>query len=203
MLEFGKAKYYGLAVLYPLFVLGLTALIAYLYGDISIREIDERKDLLNLAADLVAGPLVILLTEEGFFRGYLWASFKKAGITAKNTLFITSMAFIIWHISAVTSGSDYSLPISQIPIYLINGSLLGLIWGTLRWASGSIIVASVCHALWNGFTYLLFGYGEKIGLLGITDTFIFGPEIGYLGIILNGCFFLWLWKITKSDRLNS
>ncbi len=201
-LKFGRLKYYGLALLYPLLVLGATALIAYLYGDFSIAEIDQEKDILNLLAGVIIGPLMLLLTEEGFFRGWLWGAFKKAGMTPKKTLFITTGLFVIWHISAVTSGTEYGLPITQVPIYLINAALLGLIWGTLRLASGSIIVPALCHAVWNAFAYVLFGFGEKIGVLGVTNTFLLGPEVGYLGIVLNGFFFLWLWNKTKSARNN-
>ncbi|MEX0290052.1 MAG: lysostaphin resistance A-like protein, partial [Flavobacteriaceae bacterium] len=197
----GKIGHYGLALMYPVLVLGTTALIAYLYGDFAVREIDLKKDMLNLVLEIILGPVVLILTEEGFFRGWLWGSFRKTGMTPKRTLFVTSVLFVIWHISAVTSGTEYGLPLTQVPVYLVNGTLLGLIWGTLRWASGSIIVAALSHAVWNALAYLLFGYGEKIGLLGVTDTFLLGPEVGYLGIILNGLFFLWLWKKTQRMRL--
>ena len=197
----GKTRYYGLALLYPFIVLGATALIAYLYGDFSMREIDMKKDVLNLVSGIIIGPIILVLTEEGFFRGWLWGAIRKAGMTPKRTLFVTSGLFVIWHISAATSGTDYGLPFSQVPIYLLNATLLGLIWGTLRWVSGSIIVAAVSHAVWNTLAYLLFGFGENVGLLGITDTFLLGPEVGYLGILLNGFFFLWLWKTTKNSRL--
>ncbi|MEM7084717.1 MAG: CPBP family intramembrane glutamic endopeptidase [Bacteroidota bacterium] len=202
-LVFGRLKFYILALLYPLIVLSATALIAYLAGDLSIGEFDESAVTLNLIVGVTLGPLVVLLTEEGFFRGWLWGAFRKAGFSAEKALWVTSILFVIWHISAVTAESSYKLPFSQIPIYLINGLFIGLIWGTLRWASGSIIVASVCHAVWNTLAYMLFGFGENVGLLGVTNTALFGPEVGYLGILLNGLFFLWLWRITKNSRLRS
>lgn len=202
-LKFGRLKYYGLALLYPVIVLGLTALIAYLYGDFSIREIDKEKDILNLVSGVIIGPIMLILTEEGFFRGWLWGAFVKAGMTPTRTLFVTSGLFVIWHISAVTSGTEYGLPLTQVPIYLINAALLGLIWGTLRLASGSMIVPAFCHAVWNAFAYGLFGFGERVGVLGVTNTFLLGPEVGYLGIVLNGLFFLWLWNKTKSVRNSS
>ncbi|MBT8255427.1 MAG: CPBP family intramembrane metalloprotease [Bacteroidia bacterium] len=199
-LTLGRLKYYGLALSYPLLVLGATALIAYLSGGFSIQQGNMENDLLNFAFGVVIGPLAVLLTEEGFFRGWLWGALRRTGISSKITLFATSGIFIIWHVSAVISGSEYGLPYSQVPVYLVNVLLLGLIWGTMRWASGSIIVASVSHAVWNALAYGLFGYGEKIGLLGVNNTFLLGPEVGYLGIALNGLYFLWLWKITKKGR---
>ena len=55
----------------------------------------------------------------------------------------------------------------------------------MRMRSGSIVVSSVSHGLWNGGAYVLFGYGQKVGALGIADTSFFGPENGLLGLALN------------------
>ena len=115
-------------------------------------------------------------------------------MTTRQTLLVTTLCFVVWHISAVTSGTDYGLPWHQVPVYLINASLLGLIWGVMRQISGSVLVPSVSHAVWNGLAYELFGFGEKTGALGISNTALLGPEVGYLGIVLNGLFLLWLWK---------
>ncbi len=54
---------------------------------------------------------------------------------------------------------------------------------------------SVCHAVWDGIDYPLYGFGEKIGALGIEQTHIYGPEVGILGIGLNFLFatVLWYW----------
>ena len=65
----------------------------------------------------------------------------------------------------------------------------------LRMATGSVLVAAVCHAVWNGIDYPLFGFDEKVGTLGITQTHIYGPEVGVVGILLNGlaAWVLWVW----------
>ena len=200
-LKLGPLKYYGYALLYPLFVLGTTAIIALIYGDYSIENVDWSKLALNISIGSIFGILMVLLTEEGFFRGWLWGSFKRSGMSSKRVLIITSILFTIWHISAVTSGTSYGLPLHQIPVYLVNAMLLGMIWGLLRLISGSVVVAAFCHAIWNPFAYELFGFGEKVGALGITNTAFFGPEVGYLGILLNGLFFLWLWNKAKFGEI--
>lgn len=186
----GGKNHYGVALLYPLLVLGFTALIALLSGDFSLQKISW----LNLTLASTVGIIGALITEEAFFRGWLWGAFCTGGMSPKRTLFVTSIIFTIWHISAVTSGTEFGLPWHQVPVYLVNATLIGLIWGLLRLWSGSIFVSSVSHAVWNAFAYELFGFGEKIGSLGITNTIVFGPEIGLLGILLNGGFFLWLWQ---------
>jgi len=48
----------------------------------------------------------------------------------------------------------------------VNATLIGLSWGLMRLISGSIIVTSVSHGVWNGMAYVLFGFGEKTGALG-------------------------------------
>lgn len=197
-LKLGSLKYYGLALLYPIVVLGITTLMAYIYGDFSVVGVDWVKVIKHISIAAVIGSLMTLLTEEGFFRGWLWGSFHNLGMGSTNILFVTSGLFTLWHISAVTSGTEYGLPLYQVPIYLINATLLGLIWGLLRLMSGSVVVASVCHAVWNGLAYELFGFGEKVGVLGIQKTILFGPEVGFLGIVLNGLFFIWLWNKKKN-----
>jgi membrane protease YdiL (CAAX protease family) len=67
---------------------------------------------------------------------------------------------------------------------MINKTILGLIRGIMRMVSGSILVPAVSHAAWDGIDYPLFGFGEKIGALGLTQTHLFGPEVGVLRIVL-------------------
>ena len=81
---------------------------------------------------------------------------------------------------------------------MINAAVLGAIWGMLRSISDSVVVASVSHGLWNGGAYVLFGYGTKVGALGVTQTSIFGPEVGFVGLLLNLAFAFALWRSWKA-----
>lgn len=188
----GSGRDYGLALLYPVVVLGAAALVALLADAVSLEGADWNKFALNLLAGSTAGVLMGLLTEEGFFRGWLWGAFRRAQASNGTALVATSLWFTAWHVSAVTSGTDYGLPWSQVPVYLVNATLMGLIWGLMRLLSGSILVASVSHAVWNACAYGLFGFGTKTGELGIANTALYGPEVGLLGLVLNGAFFAWL-----------
>ena len=136
----------------------------------------------------------MILTEEGFFRGWLWASLEQAGQKRGWVLVISSLAFSLWHLSWVTLTTDGKLPIGQIPVFMVNVAVIGAIWGLLRWISGSVIVSSLSHGVWNGMTYVLFGFGTHVGALGIKETAIYGPEIGVLGLILNVVFAVVLWR---------
>ena len=139
-----------------------------------------------------------IITEEGFFRAWLWAGLKGNGQSVRNTLIISSLVFTAWHISAVSLETGFDLPAWQIPIYLVNATLIGMSFGLMRQFSGSIIVASVSHGVWNGMAYGLFGFGEKTGALGIQETWLFGPEVGVLGILLNLIFVIILWRKTPT-----
>jgi membrane protease YdiL (CAAX protease family) len=93
----------------------------------------------------------------------------------------------------VTLETGFNPPAAQIPVYMINAAVMGVIWGLLRGLSGSLFVASVSHGLWNGGAYAFFGFGSRVGALGIQDTTIYAPEFGLLGRALNVVFAAALW----------
>jgi membrane protease YdiL (CAAX protease family) len=205
-LSWGFPAGYGWALAYPAFVLGLTAAIAFLAGAVVTGGADWNKTFLNISLMSSTGVIAVLLTEEGFFRGWLWASLKRAGRSDRQVLVWTSLAFTLWHVSAISLDTGFDIPAREIPIYLVNATLMGAVWGMLRMATGSIIVPSVCHAVWNGIAYPMYGFGEKVGALGIEQTHIYGPEVGLLGLVLNALFAgaLWLWiskrQAPESDK---
>lgn len=190
----GQARYYGLAFAYPLTVLGATAGIAYLFGAVDTSHADWNKALLNIGLMSSTGTLVVLLTEEGFFRGWLWAALKRAGQSDKRVLIWSTLAFTAWHISAITLETGFDIPADEVPIYLVNATLIGGVFGLIRLFSGSLVAPSLCHAVWNGLDYPLFGFGERVGALGIQQTHVYGPEVGVLGVGLNLAFFAYLWR---------
>jgi len=131
----GDWKSHGWALAYPLLVLGLAAAIATIFGAIDTGETDWDKALFNIGIMSSTGILMVMITEEGFFRGWLWASLKRSGKSDRQVLVWTTLAFITWHLSAVTLDTGFDLPAKEIPIYLINGTILGLIWGIMRLVS--------------------------------------------------------------------
>ena len=190
----GRWSHHGLAVLYPLVVLGAATMVALGAGVVDLAAADWRKAGANLA--LVAGSTILaaILTEEGFFRGWLFASLARAGQAEGRILLWSSLAFSLWHLSAVSLDTGFDLPAAQIPVFMVNAALMGAVWGLLRLHSGSVVVASVSHGLWNGGAYVLFGFGTKIGALGIRETAVYGPEVGVVGLPLNLVFALALWR---------
>lgn len=195
-LTWGRTSDYGLALAYPLGVLGLAWGIAAMSGATATQDTDWTKALLNMALMSTTGVIMGLITEEGFFRGWLWAALRRAGQSETRVLILTSLAFTLWHVSAISLDTGFDVPAAQIPVYLVNATLIGGIFGLLRMRSGSVVVASVCHGVWNGIDYPLFGFGEKTGALGIEATGIFGPEVGIVGLGLNLVFAAALWRRT-------
>jgi len=190
----GRWDRYGLALLHPVFVMGVIAAVSAAAGAVDLSRTDWSKASLNLALVTVSTILVAIITEEGFFRGWLWASLERAGQTRSRALIWSSVAFSLWHLSAVTLETGFDLPATRIPVFMVNAAVMGAIWGLMRWISGSVIAASLCHGAWNGGAYVLFGFGTKAGALGIKDTAIFGPEVGLLGLALNVIFAILLWR---------
>lgn len=197
----GRWGHYGLATLYPLVVLGVAALIARLAGAVDLAGTDWNKACLNLALVAVSTILVAIVTEEGFFRGWLMASLERAGQAQTGMLVWSSVAFSMWHLSAVSLHTGFDLPAAQIPVFMVNAAVIGAIWGLMRLISGSVIVASVSHGIWNGGAYVLFGFGTKAGALGIHATALYGPEVGVLGLALNLVFAAALWQWWKARGL--
>jgi hypothetical protein len=192
----GRLRHYGLALLYPLFGLGLVGLVAWITGATNLQNTDWSKAALDSAVLVLATILVSLVTEEGFFRGWLWSSFNRAGMNKNWVIVWTSLAFAAWHMPVAFIDTGFSVPLPQVPVYIFNVFVAGgVIFGLIRLISGSVIVTSVSHGLWNGIGYTLLGAGGTVGALGIQDTAIYGPEIGALGVVVNVAFatMLWLW----------
>ena len=75
----GRAKDYGMAVLFAVAVMGVIALIACLAGAVDLTKTNWSKTAANLALMTISTFLVAIVTEEGFFRGWLWGSLEKPG----------------------------------------------------------------------------------------------------------------------------
>jgi uncharacterized protein len=193
----GTPRGYVVAVLYPILVIGALALIAALAGRIDTGHTHWHKAVLNLLLTALATIVVAIVTEEGFFRGWLWASLSRTGLGPVAVLVLSSVAFSLWHVSFAVVGTDLSPTPAAVPVFLLNAAVIGAVWGLLRWISGSVLVSNVSHGLWNGLAYVLFGIGTKAGALGIASTGVFAPETGILGLALNTVFaaslFVW-WR---------
>lgn len=200
-IRFGHWKIYLIALIYPLVVMGIAAAAAGVSGDVAFDSASlgrsSRTALLMFATTIIGA----LITEDGFFRGALWAVLRRNGISQRWTLLWTSTTFGLWHLPVAIIEPDFALPAAVIPVYVINAALIGISWGALRMVSGSIVTAAVCHALWNALAYGLFGYGTSAGLLGVSRYWLLGPERGVAGLVLNSIVacLLMRWAIRRGE----
>jgi hypothetical protein len=193
----GKPFDYFLALLHPLLVFGFLAALALAVGAVHPAASPASRVAFNCFRVAAATFLVVLVTEEGFFRGWLWAALERAGESPARVLAGTSVAFAAWHISAVSLETGFDLPGRRIPLFLVNAAVMGAIWGLLRAVSGSVVVSSAAHGLWNGGAYVLFGFSTHPGKLGIADVWLWGPEVGVLGLAANVVFAAALWRVWR------
>jgi membrane protease YdiL (CAAX protease family) len=197
----GNAGHYAIAVLYPIVVMGIITLVIWVAEGINAPDFNPKRTVLVILVNSLVGIVLGLLTEEGLFRGLLWGLLRARGEKSGRILVLTSLVFLIWHVPVVLMEFGAEFPRSAIPIYLGNVLLLGLNWGLLRMISGSIIVASVSHAVWNGLAYKFFGFGSEYGVLATSSFQIFDPERGLVGLILNAAVFIVLFKWARSSAL--
>ncbi len=191
----GRLRHYGLGLLHPLLVLSLLALVAWRSGATTIQNPDWSKVALDLAVAALTTMLATIVTEDGFFRGWLWASLRRAGLNEQRVVLVTGIAFGIWHLPYAFLGTGYDPLSAEVLLLIMSASIGGITWGLLRSISGSVVVVAVTHGIWNSAGYVLFNNGAEIGALGIQNTSIFGPESGVLGVVLNLVYAigLWLW----------
>ena len=197
----GHFRTYLIAFFYPVIVMGVTGLICWMTGSIqaintSVVTIAEQVVVLFFFTFIIA-----LATEEGFFRGWLFAALHRCDVSPWRITIWTSFVFALWHFAVPFVVPDGRFPAAFVPFYLVNCFLVGIIWGLLRWDSGSIGVTALSHSVWNALTYTLYGYGTGAGVLAISSYHL-DPERGILGVLLNIIAFILLWQWRFKDILH-
>ena len=192
----GDPESYFIALAYPVGIIGCVALGAWVAHLIDLKDYSATTVFRRVSLNFLVTFVFALITEEGFFRGALWGSCVRAGFSPAKTVIWTSFAFGLWHFAVPIIEPDFAQPLSKVPQYVIGSTVFGVAMGLLRLRSGSIIVTSACHALWNALAYTFFGTGEKMGQLGISDPTIWDPERGYAGLALAMIVAaLWWWRV--------
>ena len=201
----GDPQSYLIALAYPVGIIGCVAFGAWAAQLIDLKDYSAATVFRRVSLNFLVTFVFALITEEGFFRGALWGSCARAGFTPAKTVIWTSLAFGLWHFAVPIIDPDFAQPLSKVPQYVIGSTVFGVAMGLLRLRSGSIVVPSACHALWNASVYTFFGAGEKMGQLGISDPSIWDPERGYAGLVLAilAAVLLWWWAAPLTLSVHS
>jgi membrane protease YdiL (CAAX protease family) len=142
-----------------------------------------------IAVNLVAVVVNIVpaFGEEFGWRGYLLMRLLPLG--ARRAMVLSGAIWGLWHAPVILQGHNYpDHPVIGVPLMIGFCILLGVIFGWLRLASGSVFAAAVAHAAVNGpaNTPLLFLRGRNDITTGIT---------GLLGQAVMLAFVLLIWRL--------
>jgi len=124
--------------------------------------------------------IAALITEELAFRGYILTKLRKLG--DRRSLWLSSLLFGVWHYPAAIILWD--LGIFGSTLYVLNISLLGVLFGYVFLKSKSLVACSISHAVWNALEYSLFGVGNTEGLFAGSSRVLFDPEEGIIGTVV-------------------
>lgn len=155
-LEFGKPKFYVLAITIPLLLAVLTNLISIplgmkSFGLVSLGTIHAKSGVILIS--LLTGIFGALGEEIGW-RGFLLPKLIEAKI--KHPYLISGIIWAAWHIPLVSFGGYYQIdqPLLIALVYSFSVITSGYVIGFLRMRSGSVLVATTIHACHNFFFQL-------------------------------------------------
>lgn len=147
--------YWGLALLLPLLVLGVSYGLAWISGAATLVMPTESGWLPKLFLDLPVRLLVVslfALSEEIGFRGYMLPRMLSLG--TKRALIFSGFLFATYHLPIIFLTPFYLNEGSRlltIPIFLLVLTAAGFIYGALRLAADSIWPSTILHGAFNTF----------------------------------------------------
>ena len=193
-LRIGAASAHFISLLFPVAVMLLSGVVMAIFMQIRPSEMGGAELARRMARSFVYILPILLVTEELFFRGFLWGLLEQKGYGVKARLMMTSGAFGLWHVWVAATFPDFILSSVGLPIYFGNILLLGACFGMLKEISGSLLVPTLSHCIWNTLLYELYGSGTVPGYFIGFRPELFDPERGLLGLVLNLTMFLLLWR---------
>jgi membrane protease YdiL (CAAX protease family) len=206
-----KLKHVGKALVFPLLIIFFIFLLDIISGFVKFgpgediyNPFSQQKEgvgFLTLILIIMFSALMTFvaafITEELGFRGYLITRFRKYG--SLKALLFSSILFGLFHLPP--SLLLWQAGMGRSVVYVINITLLGLLFGYVFIESKSLVPPSLFHGVWNALEYTLFGYGSTQGVLVGEARFLFDPEEGLAGtvVLLIASFYV-LWKIKERQK---
>jgi membrane protease YdiL (CAAX protease family) len=143
-----------------------------------MREALPTDERLALVETLVVAVGLAPLVEEWLFRGVIQQGLV-AHMGARFGVVVTALLFALGHGGAGISAQSYAAIVTQIFV-------LGLAFGFVRQATGSLLAAILLHAAVNGLGVLSLHLGETVGVPGPATAAGAAPEHLPLAL-LAGC----------------
>lgn len=91
---------------------------------------------------VISAVIVAPVMEEIMFRGFVYRGFSETRIGVVGTILITSVVWAVMHIN-------------KPPAAMLDTAVHGIIWGWLRWYTGSLWVTIGAHIANNAFAVML------------------------------------------------
>ncbi len=183
---------WGIALLLPLPILAVSYGLAWLSGAAAFVAPAESGWLPDLLINLVINLLIITLfvvSEEVGFRGYLLPRLRPLGDT--KAVLLAGFLHGVWHLPLILLTPFYLAegnPWLTIPLFLLLLTAAGVIYGTLRLATGSLWPATILHAAFN----LFLGLFTSFTVMGSPLAIYLVGESGVLTLAATAVAAFWM-----------
>jgi uncharacterized protein len=120
----GDGISYLVAFGYVAGIIGLVVLGAWATQSLDLSKFSATTVARRISLNFLVTFVATMITEDGFFRGALWGSCERAGLSSTRTIIWTSIAFGLWHLAVPFIEPDFSQPLAKVPQYVVGSSEL-------------------------------------------------------------------------------
>jgi len=148
-----------IALAYAVGIIGCVALGAWAAQLIDLKDYSSSTVFRRLTLNFLVTFVLALVTEEGFFEARYGEAASGRDFLRQKPSSGPVLLSALWHLAVPIIDPDFAQYLSKVPQYVIGSTVFGVAMGLPRLRSGSIIVASLCHApveriglhfLWRG-----------------------------------------------------
>ncbi|WP_274364758.1 type II CAAX endopeptidase family protein [Paenibacillus thermotolerans] len=192
-------KYWGLAIVAPIAVLGIAYAVLWAtpFASFQIPDGITTAMLLMLPVKLLIALAIYTVTsslgEEIGWRGYLLP--KLSGIGWRKAMLLIGIVHGAFHLPIMIFGDYHAAgnPWIVLPMFFLSTILISFVFGITRISTGSVWPAAIMHAVHN---VAWAAFGEFTAVHSETAEYI-GGESGIVVIALYSAIAIWLMKREK------
>ncbi len=139
-----------------------------------------------VAQGLVAGVAITSIAtfgEEFGWRGYLQMRLERFGVL--RSCLLTGLIWGVWHVPIIAQGHNYpGYPVAGSLLFIVFCTLLSVILGWLRNASGSVLAPTIAHASVNSPAASLMAF--------VPANVLTGNLLGAVGTVVMAAVCVWI-----------